>query len=176
MVENGVIRLKFMVRALTRSDYDALYRLIQNTKSADLFHPQTMTYTDFAKRFDQYLESQDDQWMIYVVLLDQNLIGKMELKIDMGNRLGQFDIVIDEAYWGKGLAQKALNVLFDYAFKTLGLNKLIAEVLAFNVRSINFIRKMGMQLEGILREERLVNDEYVDIYRFGLLRKEFQEG
>lgn len=170
-----VVRLKFMVRELMRSDYDSLYHFIGNSGTDDLFHLKGLAFVDFARYYDQYFESNDHR-MVYVVLLDDKLIGKMELHYDPINKTGRFDIVVDQTYWGKGLAQKSLQVLFDYSFKTLSLNKMIAEVLSFNVRAMNFMHKMGMQLEGIFREERLIGDRYVDIYRYGLLRKEYLEG
>lgn len=170
-----VIRLKFMVRELVRSDYDDLFRLIQNSRTEEVLS-QSLSYAEFTQKYDEYLKGPQQPMMVFVVLLDDKLVGKLELSYEGQHKIGQFDIVIDKNLWGKGIAQKALHVLFQYAFTQIGLNKMIAEVLAFNVRSISFMRKMGMQLEGILREEKLVGEQYVDIYRFGLLRKEYQEG
>jgi UDP-4-amino-4,6-dideoxy-N-acetyl-beta-L-altrosamine N-acetyltransferase len=85
------------------------------------------------------------------------------------------------AFWGfyagpgapKGTGSRMAFLSLDYAFDVLGLRKLCTEVLAFNVASIKFHRKLGFQAEGILRNQHKVADDFVDIHRMGILREEW---
>ena len=57
----------------------------------------------------------------------------------------------------------------------MNLHRLEAEVVANNKVSINLIEKLGFKKEGTLREAKYSNGTYYDIYRFGLLRKEYKK-
>jgi RimJ/RimL family protein N-acetyltransferase len=51
--------------------------------------------------------------------------------------------------------------------------KLFGEVLAFNKPSIKLHQKLGFSQEGVLREHYFLNDEYHDVYCFGMLKSEW---
>jgi UDP-4-amino-4,6-dideoxy-N-acetyl-beta-L-altrosamine N-acetyltransferase len=69
----------------------------------------------------------------------------------------------------KGTGSKMEFLALEYAFTVLGLHKLHCEVLAFNTTVIKLHQKFGFVVEGILREQHLVDKSFVDIYRLGLL-------
>lgn len=75
----------------------------------------------------------------------------------------------------KGTGRKMEFLMLEHAFGMLELHKLYGEVLAFNTRVINLHQKFGFKVEGILRAQHKVNDEFVDIYRVGILAAEWQE-
>lgn len=62
----------------------------------------------------------------------------------------------------------------EYAFNELHLHKLSCEVLAFNASVIRLHKKFNFQVEGVLREEHLVDGEYVDVYKLGILAREWK--
>lgn len=61
----------------------------------------------------------------------------------------------------------------EHVFKSLKLHKLHCEVLAFNTPVIKLHQKFGFQIEGIFRQQHYLDGEYVDIYRLGLLEREW---
>ena len=66
-------------------------------------------------------------------------------------------------------------LMLEHAFDELQLQKLYCEVLAFNTPVIKLHQKFGFSVEGILRKQHKVNDDFVDIYRLGILAPEWQE-
>jgi RimJ/RimL family protein N-acetyltransferase len=86
------------------------------------------------------------------------------------------------ADWGFYRAPEAPNgsglrmgrAALDWAFETLSLHKLCGQVIADNPRSLAFHRKLGFQLEGVLREQYHDGTHYFDVHCFGLLRHEWQ--
>jgi len=56
----------------------------------------------------------------------------------------------------------------EYAFGELRTRKIIAEVLASNLRSIKLHEKLGFICEGHFREQVFKNGEYHDVLRFAL--------
>lgn len=61
----------------------------------------------------------------------------------------------------------------EYVFSKQQLHKLHCEVLAFNTPVIKMHQKFGFAVEGIFRQHHLVDGQYVDIYRLGLLEEEW---
>ena len=78
------------------------------------------------------------------------------------------------AYWGQGIMSRALPLLFDYAFHSLRLHRLEADIDPRNQRSLKTLKKLGFQKEGYLRQRHWVNDERQDSVLLGLLANEWK--
>lgn len=74
----------------------------------------------------------------------------------------------------RGTGSRMEFLALDHAFHELQLHKLYCEVLAFNSSVIALHQKFGFQVEGILREQHLLDAEFVDVYRLGMLATEWQ--
>lgn len=73
----------------------------------------------------------------------------------------------------KGTGSRMEYLTIEYVFGILKLHKLYCEVLAFNTPVIKLHLKFGFAQEGVLRQHHLVEGEYVDIHRLGLLQAEW---
>ncbi len=74
-----------------------------------------------------------------------------------------------------GTGSKMEFLMLEHAFQELKLRKLYCEVLAFNTPVIKLHQKFGFKIEGVFREQKKVNDDFVDIYRLGILAPEWLE-
>jgi RimJ/RimL family protein N-acetyltransferase len=102
-------------------------------------------------------------------------IGWIDLKnIDKLNKHAELGIAIgDKSYWGKGYGLSAMNEMLQWGFKQLGLNKIWLRVEIDNEKAIKSYKKMGYVEEGILRQDRLRNGEFVDRLRMSILKHEY---
>jgi UDP-4-amino-4,6-dideoxy-N-acetyl-beta-L-altrosamine N-acetyltransferase len=75
----------------------------------------------------------------------------------------------------KGTGTRMEWLAIEYAFNVLGLHKLHCEVLAFNEPVIKLHQKFGFRVEGVLRQHHKVEDNFVDIYKLGILFNEWAE-
>jgi ribosomal-protein-alanine N-acetyltransferase len=76
--------------------------------------------------------------------LDGILIGDCGLeRMEIGVELG-YDLRRD--YWGRGLATEAATAVRDFAFTTLGLDRVVSLIRAGNDRSRRVAEKIGMSL------------------------------
>lgn len=115
-----------------------------------------------------------DTTIVYVVRDKCTNVGYAMLdKIDRHNRTCYGQVQIEEKYRGKGHGTNAWWLILDVAFNTLGMNKVILEVLTDNERAISVYRRLGFTIEGTLRSHYWKNGEYVDAYIMGLLREEY---
>ncbi|OIU71762.1 GNAT family N-acetyltransferase [Rossellomorea aquimaris] len=102
-------------------------------------------------------------------------IGWIDLKnIDKLNKHAEIGIAIGEkAYWGRGYGLAAMKEMLQWGFNELGLNKIWLRVEVDNDKAIKSYLRMGYVEEGILRQDRLRNGEFVDRVRMSILRSEF---
>ncbi len=71
---------------------------------------------------------------------------------------------------GKGLGKEATKYWIQYGFKELGLNKIYLNTVDTNIRNIKLNEELGFKVEGILRNEVLIDGAYHDVLRMGLCR------
>jgi len=77
-------------------------------------------------------------------------------------------------FQGKGYGTEAMNLLVDFIFLHINVNKVKLGVFGFNERAIKSYEKCGFQVEARLREEMFRHGRYHDIVLMGLLRREWE--
>lgn len=81
-------------------------------------------------------------------------------------------LIGDKAFWRRGYATEAWYLVLEEAFRGHGLYKVTAGACVANTASIAVLRKLGFQVEGILRGEFFLDGERLDVLRLGLMRNE----
>jgi ribosomal-protein-alanine N-acetyltransferase len=76
-------------------------------------------------------------------------------------------------FWGRGYATEAVRAVVDYAFDTLGVNKVHAACHGDNPASRRVLEKAGLTFEGQLRRHSYRVDRFADKLMFGALRDEW---
>jgi RimJ/RimL family protein N-acetyltransferase len=84
-----------------------------------------------------------------------------------------WQIVGEKKYWGKGIGTEAKILLLEYAFQTLRLEKIGAEVMASNAGSLCYNEKCGFREEGRLRSHIFRGGARHDLILLGVLKEEF---
>ena len=114
--------------------------------------------------------------MMFRIELDGKLIGEAGYKtIKWYNRKAELSIIITKENRGKGYGKEVIHALLKYGFEKMNLYRIEAEVIAFNEISARMIEKLGFVKEGTLREAKYSDGKYWDIYRYGILRGEYDK-
>lgn len=71
---------------------------------------------------------------------------------------------------GLGLAREASELWVGYGLGALGLKKIYVNTLSTHIANIKINEEIGFSVEGILRNEVLIDGEYRDVLRMGLWR------
>lgn len=102
-------------------------------------------------------------------------IGNITLhQIDWRNRHAEIGILIgDNKSQGKGRATEAICLISEHAFNKLNLRRICTGMVKGNEGSRRAFEKAGFKVEGMLREHFYLNGKYLDCYRMGLLKSEF---
>ena len=83
---------------------------------------------------------------------------------------------IGNAFQGTGLNRHIKVLMLDYAYNTMGFEKVEFRIDERNVRSRKAVEKLGAKLEGILRNNVYLMDGYKrNTCCYGILREEWQE-
>ncbi len=146
------------------------------TQYLSMFRPFTrMMEEDWIEN----LKNRDDTIAFAITIPDENnvekLIGNCGLHaLDWKNRVAEVGITIGEKeYQSKGYGTEAMELLLDYGFKTVNLNRIQLRVYEFNSRAINSYNKIGFVNEGRMRQAIFINGEYHNIIFMSLLQEEW---
>lgn len=166
------------LRWLTEDDAPALFAIFS--------HPEVMRYWSSAPwpdlaRARQFVEEVHTcfaqrslfQWGI-ARNDDGALLGTCTLlHLDAPNRRAEVGYGLGRPHWGHGYAGEALRTLVGFAFETLDLHRLEADVDPRNLASCRVLERLGFAREGLLRERWIVDGEVSDTALYGLLRREW---
>ena len=75
---------------------------------------------------------------------------------------------VDVNFAGQGLMSEGVRLAIDYAFNTLNLHRLEANIQPGNQASINLVKKLGFRKEGFSPKYLQVNGEWRDHERWAL--------
>ncbi|GAK47603.1 ribosomal-protein-L7p-serine acetyltransferase [Secundilactobacillus oryzae JCM 18671] len=101
--------------------------------------------------------------------------------INSFNEFGPLDHSSEIGYWlntadtGKGIVSQALQGLMTVGFQELGLNKLIIRAAVANDPSNSVAKRAGFHLDGVEREGIRLDDGFVDVNQWSMLRSEWQQ-
>lgn len=133
---------------------------------------------DVEKELLESMVREEDTIVLGIHLKETDkLIGGIGLhKIQQVDRCATFGIVIgDKEEWSKGYGTEATELIVNYGFQTLNLNRIELEVFAYNERGINCYEKVGFMREGARRQARFCDGEYYDVILMGILRQEWEK-
>jgi RimJ/RimL family protein N-acetyltransferase len=91
---------------------------------------------------------------------DRRHIGNIKLgPISAQHRSASIGLMIGERdMWGKGVATEIVGALSEWAFASLGLEKLYAGSYARNAGSVRAFQRRGYAIEGVQRSHVLLDD------------------
>jgi len=77
---------------------------------------------------------------------------------------------LGERHWGEGIMTAAFGAFLDYVWDTFEVERLQAEVFAWNPASARLLEKNGFTLEGTRRKAIYKDGELIDEWIYSLLR------
>ncbi|HEY3243141.1 MAG TPA: GNAT family protein [Phycisphaerae bacterium] len=165
-------------RPLELADFETCQRWINDLGTRQFLLNVRPMNAEAERDFIQNLTKRDDGLAVGIVCRrDQRLIGSAGLHgISWTDRRAAFGILIGEpAYRGRGYGTEATKLMLKHAFETLNLNRVELDVYEFNVAGIRAYEKAGFTREGVLRAHHYGHGRYHDVYRYGILAREYFE-
>ena len=166
------------IRPITEDDTD----LIVKWRNESFVRKNFIYQDDFTKEghltwyHEQILTKNVYQFIISNIAENKD-IGSIYLRdIDLLNQKAEYGIFIGESdFLGKGIGTEAGRQLLDFAFNTLGLNKVYLRAFSFNKQAITSYEKIGFKVDGVFRDDVYINGTFQDIVFMSILKGEFYE-
>ena len=81
---------------------------------------------------------------------------------------------LDPKHWNHGYATEAAHAMVDFGFSHFGLHRVWSWCVADNVGSAHVLEKLGMRLEGRLRENEYYKGRWWDTLMYAILADEWK--
>ncbi len=165
---------RICLRPPTADDADALFALFADPQVMRYWSRPPMTARAEAEGLIGEILAGFDQrtlfnWMV-ASRSDDALIGTCALfRIERRHRRAEIGYSLRSDQWGRGFAVESVSLMLDWAFRTLHLHRIEADIDPRNDSSRRLLERLGFASEGVLRERYFVGDEVSDTELFGLL-------
>lgn len=83
--------------------------------------------------------------------------------------------VLHRDWWGRGVAKEVVGYLLGFGFEQLSAHRIYAQVDPENAPSSRVLLRLGFSLEGHLRRDLRVRDEWRDSLVYALLVEEWRD-
>lgn len=104
---------------------------------------------------------------------DNNLIGAINLALNLPHKTAEIGYWIGPPHWGKGYCTEATKKIIQFGFETYDLNKIHAHHIASNPSSGRVMQKSGMSQEGYKKRHLIKNGVIEDVVEYAILKDPF---
>jgi len=166
------------LRALELEDNKILSKWRNDRKLTDKLGGNIFFVSTYREKewVEKAIENDKRDLHLAIVKRENNtFIGMVNLtSIDHVNKKAEFSIFIgDKKQMGKGYGKQATNLILQYAFNELNLNKVWLSVLKTNNKARKLYEIIGFKNDGVLRNNVYKNGSYHDFYLMSILKNEF---
>ncbi|MEL7120979.1 MAG: GNAT family N-acetyltransferase [Bacteroidota bacterium] len=105
-------------------------------------------------------------------MIDEELVGMLNVVASPKPRLqhvGEFGVSVLKNHWNKGIASLLINRMISWAEKSKIIKKINLKVLQNNDVAFQLYKRLGFEIEGLLRRDFFVKGVYYDAYMMGML-------
>lgn len=165
---------------LRLTDAGELYRLVDSNRShLRQWLPWVDSYrsVDAASEFiDRCVEQYTKRSGLGIGLRYRNSLAGVATYdyLDWDNSMTRIGFWLGKPFEGHGLMTRTCKALTDLAFDELRLNRVEIWCAAENVRCRRVPERLGLKLEGVLRQRERVSDTYLDTVSFSILATEWK--
>ncbi|TVQ09386.1 MAG: N-acetyltransferase [Bacteroidetes bacterium] len=158
-----------VLRELEESDLPKLAEYANNEKVSvnlrDAF-PSPYTIED-ARGFLKMVEKQNPK-TVFAIEYEGNYVGNISLSVgdDVYRNSAEIGYFIGEPFWNKGITTKAVNMMTDFGFNTLGVVRIHTGVFEFNKSSQRVLEKCGFEKEGVFKQAITKNGSMFNEIRY----------
>ncbi|AKP78318.1 Putative ribosomal N-acetyltransferase YdaF [Priestia megaterium Q3] len=174
---------KVLLREATQEDVNELHywKYEEKNQEAKKWNAPYITEEKLAK--EEYMNSWEKEYELFAsvprilaVIIDEKAVGTVSCYwVDKHTNWLETGIVIyDSAYWSGGYGTEAYWMWIDFLFESTSLHRLGMSTWSGNIRMMKTAAKIGMKEEARIREARIVNGNYFDSIKMGILRREWE--
>jgi len=172
--ENSVLKSnRLILRPFTIDDIDDVYLYASDEiVTKYLTWPSYKDMSEIEEVVEKYYIDKNGVFAIELEA-EQKCIGCIDLRLCIEHNKADFGYVLNRKYWGKCYMTEALNLILNFSFSKLELNRVEATHYIGNEGSGRVMQKCGMKYEGTGIQEVKVKDIFYDVVHYAILREEW---
>ncbi len=159
----------------------ALYNAVdRNREHLSQFLPWVGNMQSVAD-FQNYIHNcellyQQGKEVSFVILSNEDAVGRIGLHyIDRVNKNAAIGYWLTKNAEGKGIITKSCEAVINYGFHELDLERIEIKAAVENLRSRAIPQKFHFTKEGILRKAEFVNNHFLDIVLYSMLKDDWEQ-
>lgn len=169
--------------ALELIDYhhaEALYQLVKVNR---LHLREFLPWVDNMRSLDDFkkyinsskLRHTNHTEVGYVIMFNGVMIGRVGVhNIDLNNKSGSIGYWLARDWVGQGIITRCCKAVINECFTNLQLNRIEIRAATTNYKSQAIPERLGFKKEGIIRQGEFVKNQFVDLYVYSMLKKEWK--
>ena len=127
----------------------------------------------------KFLESQIEeprQNYTLAIIAGNSFVGTVSVRIESPeHRQGSIGCGLGYEYWSLGYASEAMAAAITLGFENLNLHRIYAETISENRAAVALAERLGMRVEGELRDNQYFKGRWWNTTILSLLRTEWRE-
>ena len=165
----------FHLRPSTITDVEAMFSMLSDKESMQYWSDPPISSMEEAvevlmKDLDSDARGNSMCWAVTQKDQDE-MIGKVILfQYSKENQRAEIGYLLERKYWRQGVMQQALGAVIKFAFNTLDLHRIEADVDSENIPSIGLLEKLGFEREGLFHDRWRVYGEWQDSVMLALIK------
>ena len=164
---------------LSLSDAREIFKLVDENR---IYLRKTLPWLDEVNSLDEQISHISHcisdyelyKGIMYSVSSDGDIIGTIGLNsIDYENRSCGVGYWVSEEFAGKGIATRCCSRLIDHCFNDLNLHRFVLEAAIENIASCRVAEKLGLRLEGVIKDREWLYDRFLDANLYAVTKPEW---
>ena len=174
-----VVDNQLSLSILSLSDAREIFKLVDENR---IYLRKTLPWLDEVNSLDEQIsyishcisDYELYKGIMYSVSSDGDIIGTIGLNsIDYENRSCGVGYWVSEEFAGKGIATRCCSRLIDHCFNDLNLHRFVLEAAIENIASCRVAEKLGLRLEGVIKDREWLYDRFLDANLYAVTKPEW---
>lgn len=167
---------RLLLRKISIADLPNIYKGLSNPEVANFFGDSYTTLKQTEEQLHWFKKLEKDKTGIWwaICSLDNKIFygtgGFHELEKE--HRKSEIGFWLLPEFWGQGIIKEAVQLICDFGFNTLHLNRIEAFVESDNLNCKHAMEKLKFIFEGTMRESELKDGKYISFDIFSKLRSD----
>jgi ribosomal-protein-alanine N-acetyltransferase len=132
------------------------------------------TKSVLSRWIDSYSNKSFYQWAVTLKGNDEPIGAIGLFVVNEFDLCGDVGYCIGKKYWGQGIMSETLKAVLEFAFETIGFNRIETYHSVNNPASGKVMQKAGMTFEGLARQKYKSICGFEDSNMYSILREDFE--
>ena len=167
---------RLLLRRIQSSDIDDIYEYASDPSVPKFL----LWYPHPDKRYTKYYVNhinakyRSAEFYDWGIEFEGKMIGTCGFsRLNVDDNCGEIGFVLNQKYWGMGIATEAARRVIKFGFDDLDLRRIYIRYMIDNTASLNIANKCHMRQEGVLKDGVLAKGEYRDIGICAITKPEY---